>query len=187
MRFEIDTDFLVCPNTYSTGIQQFVDEDYWEETKNIMVTQAKKFLKKYLAFTDFKDAIFQLSELKSPNDYCYGVDWIDMTLDFEESVLITIKSKVTDAFFTWIRETYHSRDGWASFFPITKAEWFAAIDKPLERSQWRMDDKELAVIEYLTWQINSQFDPEKIQDDYIAACWREIQANGYECKEEEYA
>lgn len=184
MKLKFNTNIIeaIVPDTYGSDFQYEVSDEMWEDFKQLMIDKAEEVLKEILAETDFKDATLTMGEFKSPDYYNYRTDWIEFDLEFEDSLLERIKSDADNKFFEWAKDRYHSYDGFISFMPYEREEFFTAIDFPPESYLYK---KELAIAMWINYQIWQNFDTEELERDYLYHVWEYARDNGYMIEEEE--
>ena len=184
MKLELTTRLvrIVTPDTYGSEICNEVAEGCWDEVEQLMIDEAEERLKEYLAETDFKDAKLTMGKFGSPREYNFGTDWIEFDLEFGDSLLDIIKANVNDEFFTFIKK-YGSYSGFISFYPVTKTEWFRAVDNQMTWHH-RASDRELALSQYIEWQLR-EHDFDKITNDYLDDVLEKMGQNGWRADEYE--
>lgn len=174
MTIELNTSMcpIVVPDTYGSGFQYKVDDDRWEDFKDLMVDVAKDYISEALTETDFAGAKLTMGKFGSPQYYNYETDWIDFNLEFDERMLKRIKNKAcTDTEFFEYTAKYDSHDGFMSFYPVKWTEFLEAID-----GNGRQD---LAIAMYIMWQFEKEFNADEYQRDYLEDVDEYAEGNGY--------
>lgn len=169
---------IVVPDTYGSGFQYEVDDDRWEDFKDLMVDVAKDYISEALTETDFAGAKLTMGKFGSPQWYNFETDWIDFNLEFDERMLKRIKNEacMSTEFFEYT-DKYGSRDGFASFYPVKWTEFLEAIN-----GNGRQD---LAIAMYIMWQFEKEFNADEYQRDYLDDVAEYANENGYFIDDEE--
>lgn len=182
MKIEMNTSILpiVVPDTYGTDFWCTIQEYYWDDFKKYMIDHAVDCIKENLVYTIFEDAILTPKGMTSPREYNFNTDRVDFFMEFSDDLIEQIKVNINadeTEFFNWAKEKYHSYDGFISFMPYEKADYYKAIDKPAND---KYDyDKERAIAMYIMYQLR-ELKLDKIQDDYLDDCLEYAYQNGME-------
>lgn len=173
MKIRISTSMLpiVCLDTYGTEFQYNILEECWEDFKDLMLDKAKEAIDYALEETDFKGAKLTNLEFHSPKFYNYTTDSMLFDMEFDDSLINTIRWNVNDDFFEYIKK-YGSRSGFCSFYPTEKDKFYEALTKE--------DDIDYAICLYIMWQVEKEIDIDNYQQKYFDEVWDEACQNGYE-------
>ncbi len=181
LKFNTDVLPLVIPDTYGSGFQNEVSTDMWDDFKDLMIEKAAAAIKEALTETDFAEANLTMGAFKSPSFYNFGTDWIEFTIEVDDTLVAKVPEKVNDDFFDYIKK-YGSRSGFVSFYPTTKETWLAAMNGTRHLKTY---DMELALALYIMWQFEKEMDLQKFRQEYLDDVWEYASGNGYTIDEEE--
>lgn len=171
MKLELSTELcpIIIPDTYGSGFQYECNEGMWDELKQLMIDIAERYLKENLEETDFANATLTMGEFGSPMEYNFITDWINFTLEFDDSLLETIKNTVDDNFFDYARKRFGSYNGYISFYPYYKEEFMDCLATKRKL--------EYIVSMYIMWQVDYVMDLDNVESDYLNEVWEYASCN----------
>ena len=183
MRVELSTSLLdiVVPDTYGSEFCNNVREDMWDDFKNLMMKYAEQYISDALKETLFADAKLSNFSFHSPQFYNYGTDWINFTMEFDDSLVNKIREKADDDFYEHIKK-YQSCDGFINFMPNTKEKFLEMLAKKPNESRYPF---ELAISAWILYEFEKKNDPDQYQQDYLDEVWEYASGNGYEEDDED--
>lgn len=180
MTVELDTSRcpLIIPDTYGSGFQYEVADDMWEDFKYLMIDKAKEAIEYALKFTeDFADALVVMGGFESPREYNFETDRIYFTLSFDDGALNRAKAKLDSEFFDYIKKRFGSYDGFLSFYPVEKHEFYNALE-----GNGRDD---LAIAMLILYEFEKENSLEDYQKEYLEDVSEYANENGYFIDDEE--
>ena len=178
MRIELNTDIcpIVVPDTYGSGLCYEVADDCWDDFKRDLAELTGQYIKDAIKDTsDFKGCAVTVDKnLKSPQFYNYGTDWVDFYIEISDDLVEQLKGKVNNDFLGYIRK-FGSRSGFVSFYPTDEKE----VEKAFE-SNPDSDKFALLIAEFIMWEVEKETNLDKYQDDFMMDAFEIIGQNGYE-------
>ena len=167
---------IVIPDTYGTGFSYYAMEGMWEDFKQLMVDKAKDAIVYVLDDLDIPYTKIIMGGFHSPREYNFSTDWIEFELEMLDNYVETIKANVRndeESFFRFAKERFGSYDGFISFYPYKKEEFYESEDTSFIVSMWIM------------YRMNEENDIEAYQQEYIDDVNEYAWANGYMETEDE--
>ena len=175
----------IVPDTYGSGFQYEIHPDEWKDFEQLLVDKAGEYIKDCLSETDFKGAKLTVTGLWSPSEYNFRTDEVEFDLEFNDNMIEHIRKTVDDKFFEYIGRMYRSYDGFISFLPDRKEEFFACLNENESAYHgYRKAEQWKAIAEYISYQISQTQDLDKLQQDFIMDVWEAALREGMEIDEE---
>ena len=181
MTVTLSTDLLpiVVPDTYGSELQYEVRDECWDEVIDFMREKAECYIKDALMETDLGNVKLTMGKFKSPREYNFGTDWFLFDIEIPDDYTEQIKSKIDETYMDWVREKYHSRDGFISFVPMSEDKMFEALDAKLNDY---LNHKEIAIATWLMYQLKDYPDQQR---DYFEDIWERCSMNCWNYDDEE--
>lgn len=173
MLVSLSTDIcpIVIPDTYgATDWTWEVSEEMWEPFKQLLVDKAKGAITYALDDLGIPYTEIIMGGFHSPREYNFGTDWIEFELEMPDDYVEIIKANVRndeDGFFRFAKEQFGSYDGFISFYPYEKEEFYESEDTSFVVSMWIM------------YRMNEENDIEAYQREYIDDVDEYARGNGY--------
>ena len=168
---------IVIPDTYGTGFSYYAMEGMWEDFKQLMVDKAKDAIVYALDDLGIPYTKIIMGGFHSPREYNFSTDWIEFELEMLDNYVETIKANVRndeESFFRFAKERFGSCDGFISFYPYKKEEFYESEDTSFIVSMWIM------------YRMNEENDIEAYQQAYIDDVNEYAWGNGYMEMEDDY-
>jgi hypothetical protein len=122
--------------------------------------------------SDFVSSI-EFEKISSPKYYNFENDAIHCEIDFNEESVMNYLNENKDAFSTYIRERYSSRDGFISFYENNAEEWLEG---------WQEDNHKVgSVLQFICE--NEGFEEPYHLDDCNISLFYNQEINQYERKD----
>ena len=178
MKVELNTNIVksITPGVYWNGLEEAVREDCWDDFLKQYDEVTKEKLDNLLVYTDFCGAEINNIKRDKPREYNFGDDELIFTIDLPDNIIDIIKQNVDDEFFQWANKIYHSYDGFISFMPYRREDYFEALDG----NGYKEADRDRAIAMYIGHQIDMNNDLAEAQRDLEDDAWEIICQNGYE-------
>ena len=178
MKLELNTDLcpIVVPDTYGTEFCNMVEDNMWEDFKKLMVDKAEEAITYALDDLGIPYRELKMGKFGSPRFYNYGTDWIDFELEIDDAYIDTIKGNVRRdeyGFFRFARSFFGSYDGFISFYPYEKDDFYDSDKAEYIFSMWVM---------YRQYREN---DIKAFQNEYLNDVEEYAGENGYFIDEED--
>jgi len=179
MIVSLNTDIcpIVIPDTYgATDWCWEVSEEMWEPFKQLLVEKAKDAIVYALDDLDIPYTKIIMGGFHSPREYNFTTDWIEFELKMPDDYVETIKANVRndeESFFRFAKERFGSYDGFISFYPYKKEEFYESEDTSFIVSMWIM------------YRMNEENDIEAYQQSYLYDVEDYASGNGYFIDEED--
>lgn len=178
MRVALDTDIcpIIIPDTYGTDFCRIVADDMWDDFKKLMVDKAEEAIRYALDDLGTPYTSLIMGGFHSPREYNFSTDWIEFELEMEDDYVETIKRNVRndeDSFFRFTKKEFGSYDGFISFFPYEKEDFYESEDTDYIVSMWIM------------YRMDNENDIKAYQQAYLEDVEEYANANGYFDYEEE--
>lgn len=168
---------IVIPDTYgATDWTWEVSEEMWEDFKKLLVDKAKGAITYALDDLGIPYTKIIMGGFHSPKQYNFSTDWIEFELEMPDDYVATIKANVRndeDGFFRFAKKNFGSYDGFISFYPYEKEDFYESEDADYIVSMWIM------------YRMNEENDIEAYQREYIDDVNEYAWANGYMETEDE--
>lgn len=168
---------IVIPDTYGTTDWCWkVSEEMWEPFKQLLVEKAKDAIVYALDDLDIPYTKIIMGGFHSPREYNFTTDWIEFELEMPDDYVETIKANVRndeESFFRFAKERFGSYDGFISFYPYEKEEFYESEDTSFVVSMWIM------------YRMNKENDIEAYQREYLYDVEDYASGNGYFIYEED--
>lgn len=167
---------IVIPDTYGTEFCYMVEGDMWDDFKKLMVDKAKDAIVYVLDDLDIPYTKIIMGGFHSPREYNFTTDWIEFELEMPDDYVETIKANVRndeESFFRFAKERFGSYDGFISFYPYEKEEFYESEDVDYIVSMWIM------------YRMNEENDIEDYQQAYLYDVEDYASGNGYFIYEED--
>lgn len=169
---------IVIPDTYGTTDWCWeVSEEMWEPFKQLLVDKAKDAIVYALDDLGIPYTKIIMGGFHSPREYNFTTDWIEFELEMSDDYVETIKANVRndeELFFRFAKERFGSYDGFISFYPYKKEEFYESEDTSFIVSMWIM------------YRMNEENDIEAYQQAYIDDVNEYAWGNGYMEMEDDY-
>ena len=178
MKLKLNTDILpiVIPDTYGTEFCYMVADDMWDDFKKLMVDKAEEAIRYALDDLGTPYTNLTMGEFKSPRQYNFYTDWIEFEVDICDDYVPTIKIAVRDNeedFFRFAKKNFGSYDGFISFYPYEKEDFYESEKANYIFSMWVM------------YRMSQENDIEAYQRAYLEDVEEYASGNGYfDCEEE---
>ena len=190
MKIELTTDVcrLFRPDTYGSELCYEVEEEYWDDVKQLAKDLAEDYLREAMQETELFDgyhARVTVTKFGSPKWYNYQTDWIEFDLELINNIRAHVIEKYfdDDNFFKYIEEEFGSYSGFASWMPIERKEFFKQLSEP-ENTNYHFE-RAIAMVLHYEIMISLGKDMDEWERDYMMD-WREqISQNGYDIDEED--
>ena len=168
----INTDVcpIIIPDTYGTDFCHYVSEEMWDDFKTLMVDKAEEAIRYALDDLGIPYTELIMGGLHSPRQYNFGTDWINFGINIPNDYIYTIKKNVMndeDGFFRFAKENFGSYDGFVSFYPYEKNEFYESNKAEYILSMWIM------------YRMSQENDIEAYQREYLEDVEEYANANGY--------
>lgn len=175
MKLELSTNILpiVIPDTYGTEFCYEIDDNMWDDFKQLMVDKAEEAIKYALDDIGVPYKSLTMGKFHSPREYNFYTDWIDFDIEICDEYITNIKTAVNENFFKFAKERFGSYDGFASFYPYDKREFYDSSKAEHIFSMWVM------------YRMSQENDIEDYQKAYLDDVWEYASSNGYTIDEEE--
>lgn len=169
VRIHLNTDIcpIIIPDTYGTEFQYEVDEDMWDEFKQLMMDKAYDYIKEALDDIGIPYSNLTVDKFESPQFYNYSTDWIDFSFDVPSNIVEIMESEIDDTFFDYTENKFGSHPGFISSMPYTKAEFIES------------DDLDRKVAMYVMYKFSQAFDPDIYEREYLYSVYDDASENGY--------
>ena len=173
MLVSLSTDIcpIVIPDTYgATDWTWEVSEEMWEDFKKLLVDKAKGAIVYALDDLGIPYTEIIMGGFHSPREYNFYTDWIEFELEMPDDYVEIIRQNVRndeDGFFRFAKEQFGSYDGFISFYPYEKEEFYESEDTSFIVSMWIM------------YRMNEENDIEAYQREYIDDVDEYARCNGY--------
>ena len=161
---------IVVPDTYGTGFSYYAMEGMWEDFKQLMVDKAKDAIVYALDDLGIPYTKIIMGGFHSPREYNFTTDWIEFELEMPDDYVETIKANVRndeESFFRFAKERFGSYDGFISFYPYKKEDFYESEDTDYIVSMWIM------------YRMNEENDIEAYQREYLDDVEEYANGNGY--------
>lgn len=161
---------IIIPDTYGTDFCHYVSEDMWEDFKKLMVDKAEGAIRYALDDLGIPYTEITMGGFHSPRQYNFSTDWIEFELEMPDDYVETIKANVRndeDGFFKFAKKNFGSYDGFISFYPYEKEDFYGSEDTEYIVSMWIM------------YRMNEENDIKAYQQAYIDDVDEYANANGY--------
>lgn len=168
---------IVIPDTYGTEFCHYVREDMWEDFKQLMIDKAESAIKYALDDLGIYYKELVMGGFHSPREYNFSTDWINFGIDIEDDYITIIKRNVMNDetnFFRFAKEKFGSYDGFISFYPTEKNEFYGSNKTEYILSMWIM------------YRMNEENDIEDYQRAYLDDVEEYASGNGYMETEDDY-
>lgn len=177
MKIELNTNIcpIIIPDTYGYG-WQYENIDDWEQFKELMVEKAEGAIRYALDDLGIGYKSLTIGKFNSPQFYNYGTDWIDFDLEICDDYIPNIKIAVRDNeddFFRFAEKHFGSYDGFISFYPYTKEEFYDSEKYDYILSMWIM------------YRMDKENDIREYRREYMYDVWEYAMGNGYVLDEED--
>lgn len=178
MKVELNTDIcpIVIPDTYGTEFCHMVENDMWDDFKKLMIDKAEEAITYALNDLGIPYRELKMGKFRSPRFYNYSTDWIEFELEMPDDYVETIKANVRndeDNFFRFAKEKFGSYDGFCSFYPYEKEEFYESEKTEYIISMWIM------------YRMNEENDIIAYQREYLDDVEEYANGNGYFIDEED--
>lgn len=178
MLVSLNTDIcpIVIPDTYGAEWCWDVSEEMWEPFKQLLIDKAKDAIVYALDDLGIPYTEIIMGGFHSPRQYNFSTDWIEFELEMPDDYVATIKANVRndeDGFFRFAKKNFGSYDGFVSFYPYEKEDFYESEDTDYIVSMWIM------------YRMNEENDIEAYQREYIDDVNEYAWGNGYMETEDE--
>lgn len=162
---------IVIPDTYwATEWCHEVSEEMWKPFKQLLIDKAESAIKYALDDLGIPYNKLIMGDFRSPREYNFGTDWINFSIEIEDDYITTIKRNVSNDetnFFRFAKKMFGSYDGFISFYPTEKNEFYDSNKIDYILSMWIM------------YRMNEENDIEAYQKAYIDDVDEYARGNGY--------
>ena len=177
MRVKLNTEIcpIVIPDTYGSGFCYEVDDEMWDDFKEMMVDKAENAIRYALDDLGIGYTSLEMGKLKHPRQYNFYTDWIDFDLEICDDYIRNIKSAVRDNeddFFRFAKKNFGSYDGFISFYPYAKEDFYESEKTEYILSMWIM------------YRMSQENDIENYRREYLDDVMEYAYSNGYMYGEE---
>ena len=180
MKIELNTSIcpIIIPDTYGTDFCYEIDDEMWDDFKQLMVDKAKEAIEYALDDLGIPYEPLEMGGFHSPREYNFYTDWIDFTINVPDDYVKTVKENVKQdeiSFFRFAKQKFGSYDGFISFYPYHRDDFYESEKNEYIISMWIM------------YQMDRENDIEYYQQKYLYDVWEYVYANGYNayCEYEE--
>jgi hypothetical protein len=179
MKLKLNTDLcaIIIPDTYGSGFQSEVAAYMWEDFKTLMVDKAKEKIEEVLDELGIPYRNLKMGGFWSPREYNFSTDWIEFELDVPDDYVETIRQNVQrdeDNFFRFAKENFGTHDGFISFYPYEKEDFYNVNRK-----------EEYIVSMWIMYRMNEEFDIHAYRYEYLDDVWDYACGNGYTIESED--
>lgn len=171
MMVSLNTDIcpIIIPDTYGTGFRNEIMDEMWERFKKAMVDKAEDAIVYALDDLGIPYSDINMGTLHSPRYYNFFTDYIEFELEMPDDYVEIIKANVRndeEAFFRFAKERFGSYDGFISFYPYTKTDFYNSEDTDYIISMWIM------------YRMDNENDIECYRQEYLDDVWEYASQNG---------
>lgn len=191
MVVELSTDYVmsITPATYWTEFCYDVADECWEDFLKDYDEAAKEAIENLLDETEFAGTKLFDVKREQPREYNFRDDWLVFKMNVRDDIVEWIKLNVNDSFFEWAYDNYHSYDGFISYMPYQREDYFEALEYVGNEYSWRHTQAQ-AIGMYIGYEIWMNNDLKQAQRDLEDTVYDIISGNGYgvddEDEEDEY-